>query len=294
MTDVAFRLAGGVTRSVGVAGARLAVETVDLESAETILLVHGFPHTRAIWRDVAVHLLGRGFGVAAVDLRGLGDGDRPARGYDIQTSAADLVAVLDALGVRAVHAVGIDLGVLSTFALAATQPQRVASLTLIEATVGELPGAEAFFRRGAPWWFGFHQAPGGLAEQVVEGSEDAYIRYFLQSGSRRGVPEDVATAIVDSYRGRDSLRCAFEHYRAMPAAARWIDRWVTQNRLRMPVLTIGGDTVGDATGRQLATFADDLRCELIAQSGHIVCIDEPELTADLIAEHIHHAAQCLS
>jgi pimeloyl-ACP methyl ester carboxylesterase len=282
MRSLVPHFADGTVRRVRTGDTELAVETVG--DGEPVLLVHGFPHTRIVWRDVAALLYANGFGVVAVDLRGLGDSGRPSTGYDAVTMAADLTAVLDHLAVERVHAVGIDLGVPSVFALAATASPRVASLTLIEATLGTLPGAEGFFARGAPWWFGFHQAPGGLAERVVEGAEDAYLGHFLRSGSRRGVPADMAEVIVDAYRGAESLRCGFEHYRAMPATARWIDEWADDNRLDMPVLTIGGDTVGDATARQVAPLAADLRSEILPQSGHIVCVDEPARTAALVAD----------
>lgn len=285
MAEFASYFDDGVTRSVAVADTTLVVETTPAGN-EWVLLVHGFPHTRAIWREVANALRADGFGALAVDLRGLGDSGRPLGGYDASTLAADLAAVLDELGLARVHVVGIDLGVAPVFALAATSPEWVASLTLIEATVGTLPGAEDFFAHGPPWWFGFHQAPGGLAEKVVEGAEDTYVWHFLQSGSRRGVADDIATVIVDAYRGQDSLRCAFEHYRAMPANAQWIAQWASGNRLTMPVLAIGGDTVGVATARQLAPLTDDLRSELLPQSGHIVCVDEPVRTAHLIADLI--------
>jgi pimeloyl-ACP methyl ester carboxylesterase len=279
--DIPQCFPGGVTSHVDVGAASLAVETVG--TGPCVLLVHGFPHTRLIWRDVAALLATDGFRVAAVDLRGLGDSTRPTAGYDMTTFAADLRAVLDHLGEDAAHIVGIDLGVPVVFALAATHPDRVATLTLVEATVGALHGAEDFFANGPPWWFGFHWAPGGLAEQVVAGAEDEYVRFFLRAGSRRGVPEDVAVAIVESYRGRDSLRCAFEHYRAMPASAEWIAQFALDNRLTMPVLAIGGDTVGEATARQIEGVADDVSSALLPESGHIVCIDEPTRTAELIA-----------
>lgn len=120
----------------------------------------------------------------------------------------------------------------------------------------------------------------------MAGAEDTYIRFFLRSGSRRGVPEDIAAAIVDAYRGQDSLRCAFEHYRAMPAAAEWIAKWAIRNRLAMPVMTIGGDTVGKATANQVAPLTHTLRSELLCESGHIVCVDEPQRTGQLITDFV--------
>jgi pimeloyl-ACP methyl ester carboxylesterase len=250
----------GSTAHVDVAGATLAVETVG--AGRCVMLVHGFPHTRVVWRDVAAGLVAEGFRAAAVDLRGLGDSSRATTGYDMSTLAADLRAVIDHLGERTVHAVGIDLGAPAVFALAATHPDRVATLTVIEAAIGALPG-----------------------------TEDAYVRFFLDAGSHRGVPGDVAAVILDAYRGRDSLRCAFEHYRAMPAAAEWVSQWAQRNRLTIPVLAIGGDTVGEATARQMKGVADDVHSELLPSSGHIVCIDDPAHTTEFIVALARHRTE---
>jgi hypothetical protein len=47
------------------------------------------------------------------------------------------------------------------------------------------------------------------------------VRYFLDIGSRAGVPEDLAKEFVNAYTGRAALQAAFERYRAMPSNAEW-------------------------------------------------------------------------
>ncbi|GHE92322.1 alpha/beta fold hydrolase [Streptomyces fumanus] len=280
-------LAGARARHVPVNDVRLAVEVAG--DGPAVLLLHGFPHTRAIWSEAAPLLTAAGLRVVAPDLRGLGDSDRAAGGYRATELAGDLAGVLDALGIDRAHVVGIDLGTAPAFALAATRPDRVTSLTLSEAMIGTLPGAESFTANGAPWWFGLHAVPGGFAEDLLEGREDRYIRFFLDSGSRRGLPEAMTARIVEAYRGRESLRAAFEHYRAMPANADWISSWVTRNVFTLPVLTIGGGAVGEATARQVAPYARDLTEILLPDAGHIVPVDAPEEFAALVARHAKSA-----
>ncbi|MFD9668542.1 alpha/beta fold hydrolase [Rhodococcus sp. NPDC059968] len=278
---------GATTRSIPIDGVELAVET--LGQGPAVLLLHGFPHTRAIWRDVAPLVAAADFNAIAPDLHGLGDSTAAVRGYQAPAIASDLLRLLDVLGNDKAHVVGTDLGVAPAFALAASFPDRIASLTLSEGLIGSLHGAEAFLRQGPPWWFGFHQAPGGLAEDVLENSQERYIRFFLTAGSRRGLPDDLTQVIVEAYRGRKSLGNAFDHYRAMPANAAWIANWAHDQKLSMPTLAIGGGAVADATARQLEPITHRLAQHVLADCGHITPVDQPEDFAKLLIEHARSA-----
>ncbi|SDT16662.1 alpha/beta fold hydrolase [Microlunatus soli] len=279
---------GATVQSRQLPGVTMAVES--LGAGDTVLLVHGFPHTRAIWRDVAPALADAGLRVLVPDLRGLGDSERTTGGYDAISLADDLEGLLRSADTQRAHVVALDVGVAPAFALAASRPDRVASLTLMESLIGRLPGAEAFLSAGPPWWFGFHQAANGLAEDVLAGAEDRYLRYFLDAGTVTGFPADLAEVIIEAYRGRDSLHAAFEHYRALPQNAAWVDAWARSGRLPMPVTTLGGGVVGDATGNQLTPFADLLDARLIPEAGHILPIDAPEQVTAAILDGIRRAS----
>ena len=280
-------LPGAVARRVPVNGVDLAVET--LGSGPAVLLLHGFPHTRAIWRTVAPRLAAAGLTVIAPDLPGLGDSPRAGGGYAAPAIATDMLGLLDALDLPEAQVAGLDLGVPVAFALAAAHPERVTGLTLSEGLIGLLPGADDFLRQGPPWWFGLHQAPGGLAEDVLEHSAERYIRFFLSGGSRRGLPDDLTRIIVDAYRGRAALRNAFDHYRAMPATAEWIADWAWDHRLTMPALAIGGGAVGGATAAQLEPIAGRLRRHVLDDCGHITPVDRPAEFADLLIDFARSA-----
>ena len=267
--DVRTVAANGVSLNVAVAG-----------SGPAVLLLHGFPHTWAVWSDVIPRLAGS-HTVIAPDLRGLGDSGRTAGGYDAATTVADAVALLDALDVAEADVVGIDLGTPAATLLALTAPARVRRLVAMEALVGALPGAEGFLRDGAPWWFGFHAVP-GLAERVLAGNEAAYLDFFLDAGTQgRGVGDAFRAEVHRTYRGMESLRSAFEYYRAFPAGAAQIAD-AAPGRLTMPVMTVGAASVGDATFRQLAPLADDIVGHVIADCGHIIPQDRPDELVSLL------------
>ncbi|WP_327379236.1 MULTISPECIES: alpha/beta fold hydrolase [unclassified Streptomyces] len=282
-----------VTSSPGSAGPtpevelrRVRVNGIDLDVATAgrgpaVLLVHGFPHTWRLWTRVMGDLAER-HRVIVPDLRGLGASSRAADGYDGETVAQDLLALLDALGETSADVIAIDLGTPPAFLMAMRSPARVRRLVLMESLLGTLPGAGEFLAGGPPWWFGLHSVP-GLAEAVLPGNEAAYIDWFLDAGTLgRGVGAGERDAFVSAYTGSEALRCAFEYYRAMPETAGQIQRAVESARLRVPTLTVGAHPVGRALEQQLRPHADDLTGHVIEDCGHIIPLHRPEALLGLV------------
>ncbi len=246
-----------------------------------LLLLHGFPHTWRLWTAVIPHLTPH-HRVIAPDLRGLGATTRADGGYDAGTLAADAEALLDALGEPTAVVAGIDAGAPPAFLLALRRPGRVRRLVLMESLLGRLPGAEDFLAAGPPWWFGFH-AVAGLAETVLTGHEAEYLGWFLDAGTRgRGVAPGLRDHFTAAYTGRDALRCAFAHYRAMPESARQIAEAVATHRLTVPTVAIGAHPVGDTLARQLRPVTDDLESHVIEDCGHIIPLDRPDALVPLL------------
>uniref|UniRef100_UPI000DE3EE11 alpha/beta fold hydrolase n=1 Tax=Nonomuraea lactucae TaxID=2249762 RepID=UPI000DE3EE11 len=111
---------------------RLALFEEGDPTRPTVLLLHGFPDTHSVWDEVAARLRDR-FHVVRYDVRGAGRSDAPRdpRHYTFEHLAADLAAVLDAIGKPAVHLAGHDWGSLQGWD-AVTRPgirKRVASFT---------------------------------------------------------------------------------------------------------------------------------------------------------------------
>ena len=66
-----------------------------------VLLLHGFPFTAHVWRNVATPLIAAGYQVIAPDMRGIGGTDKPVGPYHVNAVADDMVALLDVLGHKA-------------------------------------------------------------------------------------------------------------------------------------------------------------------------------------------------
>ncbi|MEU0795238.1 alpha/beta fold hydrolase [Amycolatopsis sp. NPDC005961] len=264
---------------------RITANGIDLNVAiggegPALLLLHGFPHTWRVWSAVLPHLTPH-HRVIAPDLRGLGGTTRADGGYDAGTLAADAEALLDALGEPAATVAGIDAGAPPAFLLGMRRPERVHRLVLMESLLGRLPGAEDFLAGGPPWWFGFHAVP-DLAETVLTGHEAEYIGWFLDAGTRGGVPRELRDHFVAAYTGRDALRCAFAHYRAMPESARQIAEAVATGRLTVPTVAIGAHPVGDTLARQLRPVTDVLESHVLDDCGHIIPLDRPDALVPLL------------
>jgi pimeloyl-ACP methyl ester carboxylesterase len=250
-----------------------------------VVLLHGFPHTWQLWEPI-LPALAESKRVIVPDLRGLGDSARPESGYTAADVAADVVGLLDALGVEQADVAGIDLGTPAAFMVAMTAAERVRRLVLSEGLVGSLPGAEDFLRGGPPWWFGFHAVP-GLAENVLLGHEAEYIDFFLRTGTLGdGVTPAFREAVHKAYSDHAALQAAFEHYRAFPESARQIAEAASRGRLTVPTLTIGGATVGNATYQQVEHIADDVRGLIIEDAGHIIPQHRPEAFVTALKEFL--------
>jgi pimeloyl-ACP methyl ester carboxylesterase len=104
---------------------------------QALLCLHGITaNARAfdgIGRELAPEI-----GVVAFDLRGRGESDKPAGPYGLEAYAGDAIAVMDALGLERVVVVGWSLGALIGMQLAASHPERVTRLLLLDPPLAPL------------------------------------------------------------------------------------------------------------------------------------------------------------
>jgi pimeloyl-ACP methyl ester carboxylesterase len=113
---------GARQRTVRSGGLSLAVLEAGAPEAPTIVCVHGYPDTNAMWGPVMARLA-TSFHVVAYDVRGAGQSSRP-RGnaaYDLERLTEDFAAVIDAVSPhRPVHLVGHDWGGIQGWEFAAS------------------------------------------------------------------------------------------------------------------------------------------------------------------------------
>jgi len=82
----------------------------DLGSGQPVVLIHGWPLNGASWEKQTAALLAAGRRVITYDRRGFGSSSKPSTGYDYDTFAADLNALLTTLDLQTVDLVGFSMG----------------------------------------------------------------------------------------------------------------------------------------------------------------------------------------
>ncbi|WP_020499604.1 alpha/beta fold hydrolase [Sciscionella marina] len=120
-------------------GARLHVQRLAAKSTEpeqpTVVFIHGlgWDSLASFYFTLGAPAASAGFHVVTYDLRGHGKSERPAQGYTLGDTVADLAGLLDELAITGpVHLVGNCFGGTVAFSFAHRYPERVASLVVIE------------------------------------------------------------------------------------------------------------------------------------------------------------------
>ena len=118
-------------RFVSANGSRFHV--VEAGTGPLVLFLHGFPEFWWSWQHQVRLLADAGFRAVATDLRGYGASDKPPRGYDGYTMAADVAGLIRALGERSAVLVGAGFGGSLAWTVAAFHPRLVRRLVITAA-----------------------------------------------------------------------------------------------------------------------------------------------------------------
>lgn len=243
-----------------------------------LVLVHGWPETWYAWRLLMPELAKR-YTVIAPDQRGIGLSERAESGYDSTTLAADVIGVVDALGIDRFAIAGHDTGFIVAYALVADHPERVD-----RAALAEIPGPPAVSNtpplfvpahlNAKLWHIPFNRAE-GLPEQLITGREDAFFGYefAIQGG---GVPAELIDFYVGLVSDPESLRGSLGFYRAWDATLAQNEERVAR-KLALPVLAVGGErSYGGLVGHAMEALAEDVEGLVVEGAGHWLAEEAPE------------------
>ncbi len=271
----------------------------EADGRPALLLLHGFPQTHVMWARVAQRLAQR-FWLVLPDLRGYGDSPpAPGRsdhaGSCKRAMAADLVGLLDGLGVERFLVCGHDRGGRVAHRLALDHPQRVARLCLIDIapTLDMYARSDMDFARAYHHWFHLIQ-PAPLPERMIAGCARDYLHATLGGWGGSGLahiePEALAEyercftpahihAICEDYRA--SAGIDLDHDRASRAAGERIacDTLVIWGRRGVVHRFFQPQPLWQAqcSGRVETMLLD---------SGHYVPEERPEETAAALLSHL--------
>jgi len=255
-------------------------------TGDPLVLLHGWPQTWFMWRDV-IPALAKRHTVIAPDLRGLGDSSRPDSGYDKKTVALDIARLMTTLGHEHFGVVAHDWGGPVAYALAAQSPDRVRAMAIFDAPVLGDGGPIAHHSR---WHFGFHGLP-DLPEALTEGREDLYLRYFYRFGGARpdAISEEAQVEYVRAYSQPGAMTAGFNYYRAVPQDIADNTAFCGAAKLKMPILVYGGDPATRGRGLSALESWQRVACDVsggVAENcGHWIPEERPDFVAAEVLRH---------
>jgi pimeloyl-ACP methyl ester carboxylesterase len=177
------------------------------DDAPAVLLLHGFPDERSLWRHQVPALTQRGFRVVVPDQRGFGASDKPTDvgAYAMGFLVGDMLAVLDHLDIDRAHVVGHDWGAAVAWVLATLAPDRVDHLVALSVGHPASFAAAGYEQREKSWYMLLFQFP-GIAEQWLSADDFRNLRQWSQH------PD--ADAVTDRLKEDGALTAGLGWYRA--------------------------------------------------------------------------------
>ncbi|MBV9829163.1 MAG: alpha/beta fold hydrolase [Alphaproteobacteria bacterium] len=270
-------------------GIRLHYVTGGKSDGGVVLLLAGFPESWYAWRKI-MPLLGDRFRIIAPDLPGQGDSDRPESGYDTQTIAQRIHALMGQLGESQYFLAGHDVGAWVAYPYAALFGQEIRRLVLMDAGIPGITLPDALpsrpDRAWRTWHFAFHVIP-DLPEILITGKERDYLDWFLRRKAAN--PDAFSDEDLDEYlrvfTRPGGLRAGLAYYRAASISARQNQELKARGPLAMPVLALGADqgSIADMAG-PLKDVADEVQGRTVSRCGHFLPEEQPDVIAkELVA-----------
>lgn len=267
------------SRSAVADGVRLHYLTAG--SGPAVLLLHGYTQTSRMWTPI-IPLLARKFTVIAPDLPGIGDSEIPKDGLDMKTAAIRIHALVKSLGITKARVVGHDIGLMVAYAYAAQFPSETEKLVVMDAFLPGVAGWEAVYNDPGIWHFRFN---GPTPEALVRGRERIYFDYFwndFAADKTHSIPEADRAAYVAAYSRPGRMRAGWAYFVSFQQAAKDFAQ-LSQTKLTMPVLAIGGDKAnGTVLGQQMKIVASNVTMIVLKNTGHWVLEEQPRQTTDAL------------
>jgi pimeloyl-ACP methyl ester carboxylesterase len=262
-------------------GVRIGLD--DAGTGEPVLLLHGWPDSRDLWRHQVRALAAAGYRVVTPDLRGFGESDKPTdvAAYAMGRMAGDVVDVIDALGIDAVHLVGHDWGAAISWYTATFMPDRVRSLTALSVGHPAAFRSAGLRQREKSWYmllFQFRE----VAEEWL-GADD-----FRRFREWSGHPD--ADAVARRLSDPAALTASLGVYRANVAPATLLAPPLELPKVTVP--TMGVWSSGDmalleegmtASGSHVA---GPWRYERVDGAGHWMQLDAPDAVNALLLDFL--------
>jgi 3-oxoadipate enol-lactonase len=243
---------------------RLYYDFAGPEDGPAVCITHSLASDGGSWAEQVPALLVAGFRVLRLDMRGHGGSDAVAGDYTMGDLAADVAAVLDALGLTRVHYIGLSIGGMIGQALALEHGHKLISALWCDTLPASPPGAaEVWGPRIAAV-----RAANSLGP-IAEASMDRYLSPAFRAknpGRWRQLHDTVVGTTPQGYLGCAAAILDFDFVPRLPS-------------LRLPVLVACGEEdagTPPTENRRLAGLVAGARYEEIAGMRHFPNVEAPE------------------
>ncbi len=233
---------------------------------QTVIFAHGLLWSGQMFAQ-QVDMLQQRYRCITFDWRGQGQSEVTRAGYDMESLYADTLALIDALGIKACHFVGLSMGGFIGMRLAARRPDIVRSLILLGTSADPEPAANIPKYRMLNLvgrWLGF----GLVAAQVMP---IMFGQKFLGDSTRSGLREEWRRRMLANHR-----------IGITQATAGVITRRGIADQLhtiRAPTLILVGDqdvATPPAVAQRIHARIPQSQLAIIPGAGHTSTVEEPE------------------
>lgn len=256
---------------------------------EPIVLLHTFPQSWYAWRRV-IPLLSDDHFVVCPDFRGAGASDAPARGYDTEQRAQDVLRLLDALGLDRVTLVGHGWGGWAGFRVCLRAPERISGFVSVGMTHPWMPLRAAIGNAWRQWHTAFWEYP-LLGSQVLR-RLPAFTRFVLRHWAHDPSvlsAEEVAL-YAEAVRAPARARAAQQlHWRYVVHDVPRLITGCRGLRLAVPTRILIGEcdvVVRPGMARSSHRHAEDIQVTVVPEAGHLLPEERPVAVAAEIRDLI--------
>jgi pimeloyl-ACP methyl ester carboxylesterase len=257
------------------------VQAGPADAAEAVVFVHGNPGSADDWVRLAGAAGAAGRRAVAFDLPDFGETIAPdGFAHDVPAYAAFVAEALQALGIERVHLVIHDFGGPIGLVWAMTNPDALASITLID--TGVMPGYR--WHSLARIW----RTP--VAGELLQAAATRPLfRFLINRGEPRGLPREFVETMFDHY-DRRTRRAVLKLYRATPDPGGMSENLIGLFRPRdIPALVIWGEDdsyLSSSFAQEQEQAFPSAEVHVLPASGHWPYVDAPEAVERLFVEFL--------
>ncbi len=242
---------------------RVRIVFDDLGAGRAVVLAHSFLASGAMWEPVLPTLAEHGR-VVNVDLRGHGRSGAATEPFTLYDMVADVVAVLEALGIERAVWAGLSIGGMIALRAALTAPESVSGLILLDTDAGaEKPGVALRYRL------------------MALGARAVGLRPFLPfimplmfgSTTRRTRPD-----LVAAWRRRIAAAHVPSMLRTLGALIRRDDLGARLGAITVPTLVLVGTedaALPPSRSKRIAAAIPGASIEEVPRAGHLAALEQP-------------------